>query len=72
MFIVELSFCGSVSVCRPNGSEISPKSKLGRDLADCCKSGDCQDACQSDETIRENIEANEYEFDENGNLFRIS
>jgi hypothetical protein len=44
-FIVELSSCGSVSVCRKNGSEIRPKSKLGQDLLDCSKSGDCEPAC---------------------------
>lgn len=44
-FIVELSSDG-VSCCRKNGSEISTRSKLFADLRDCCKSGDCQAACE--------------------------
>jgi hypothetical protein len=44
MFIVELSLCGSVSVCRKNGRPISKRSNLGRDLLDCCASGDCEPA----------------------------
>lgn len=45
-FIVEISSCGSVSVCKLNGDEISKRSKLASDLRDCTKSGDCEDACR--------------------------
>lgn len=45
-FIIELYRSADVSVCRLNGSPIGPQSKLGRDLLDCCKRGDCEPACK--------------------------
>ena len=46
-FIVEICpFEGRASACWPNGTRIRQTSQLGEDLADCCKSGDCQDACE--------------------------
>ncbi len=37
---------GSVSLCCPDGRKIGKQSKLFSDLANCCKSGDCQNACE--------------------------
>lgn len=35
-----------VSICLGDGSDVQPGSALARDLADCCTSGDCKDACE--------------------------
>jgi len=43
-FIIEISLCGSVSVCKMDGSEID--GDLLNDLADCNASGDCEPACR--------------------------
>lgn len=45
-FIIELSGNDNVSVFCLNGSNISPKSQLYKDLANCCKSGDAEQACK--------------------------
>lgn len=45
MFIIEIGHEAAMP-CRPNGSRISPKSELGRDLMDCNRSGDCEPACR--------------------------
>ena len=46
-FIIEICPSeGATSVCRLNGARVSPKSTLFTDLADCCKSGDCREACR--------------------------
>ena len=45
MFVVEL-LGDDITVCRKNGSSISPRSRLAKDLLDCNRSGDCEPACR--------------------------
>lgn len=44
-FIIEIGH-ESATACLKNGSEISKRSKLFRDLEDCVRSGDCEPACR--------------------------
>jgi hypothetical protein len=44
-FIVEMC-SDSVDICRKNGSNVSNRSELYKDLCDCIKPGDAEDACR--------------------------
>lgn len=46
MFIVELCGDESVNICRKNGANVSKRSELYKDLCDCIKPGDAEDACR--------------------------
>ena len=45
-YSIELSLPDSVFVCDRNGQDICRQSAFGKALADCRKSGDCEDACR--------------------------
>ena len=47
MALVLIELMGNeLSVCLPSGESVLTDSVVAADLQDCCKSGDCQEACE--------------------------
>ena len=44
MFIIEISSCGSSSICPLEGENVSPE--ILSDLKDCTSVGDCEESCE--------------------------